>query len=149
MPLWFDLSATYSDGSVCDNNAISVITAKLFYKSAELNAREGGAEFTNHWMPHSGGTAYTGSKELVAQPNDAPLANDEGYDKWSTAVYADFVNDDFDGTAWSPVLHAATVALDVLEQRPDHTVRDALLRGSEAVGLADGVRLRRRAATDA
>ena len=37
VPIWFDLSATYSD--VCGSQPIETIATRLFYRSAELDAQ--------------------------------------------------------------------------------------------------------------
>ena len=104
IPMWFDLSATYS--GVCASMPIETIAMRLFYRSSELDAQSA----TNQWMPHSG--SFQGTLQLVAQPVDSPPTTSSGYDRWSQVVYAGIVQPSFSGRSWS-LTQAATVFLNV------------------------------------
>ena len=104
VPLWFDLSSTYSD--VCMSTPIETIAGRLLYNSSQLRAQH----IHNTWEPHHG--SFQGMLQLVAQPVDAPDAA-LGFDSWSQVLYADIVQNGFNGRNWE-LTKAATVKLDVL-----------------------------------
>ena len=112
IPLWFDLSTAFS--GACSSAPIETIAARLFYKSAELDAQSA----TNQWTPHAG--SFQGTLQLVARPVDAPDPS-TGYDRWSQVVYAGIVQSSFSGSVWS-LLRAATVSLAVGESVTQGTV---------------------------
>ena len=92
VPLWVDLSATYS--SVCAGEPITVLFAQLFYRASELES----VSVSSDWRP---GGSPPRVVSLVAKPNDAPSANSAGYDRWSNLLWGDFVGAGFTGRSWS------------------------------------------------